>query len=60
MHFTNAVDTTKVIDELVSELKSLAEVIEEHGDYDPQFGVGAALDRAWAIIDKYKPQNIES
>lgn len=39
------------LEDLIAELRALAEEIERHGDYDPQFGIGAALDRAWKIID---------
>jgi len=39
------------IESLVAELRALIEECERHGDYDSQFGIGAALDRAWSIVD---------
>ena len=47
----DAIEAAEAIDKLVSELRILIEEVERHGDYDPQFGIGAALDRAWAIVD---------
>lgn len=38
------------IERLVSELRALIEEVERHDDYDSQFGIGAALDRAWAVV----------
>ena len=44
-------ECTLAIDKLTGELRLLIEEVERHGDYDSQFGIGAALDRAWAIVD---------
>lgn len=39
------------IEKLVTTLLKLTEEIENHGDFDSQFGVGEALDQAWLILD---------
>jgi hypothetical protein len=36
---------------LLRELRSLVEEVERAGDYDSQFGIGRALDRAWSVIE---------
>ena len=47
----DAVEAADAIDKLAGELRLLIKEVERHGDHDSQFGVGAALDRAWAIVE---------
>jgi hypothetical protein len=36
---------------LLRELQSLVDEVELAGDYNSQFGIGHALDRAWSVIE---------
>lgn len=47
----DAIEAAEAIDKLASEIRILIEEVERHGDYDSQFGIGAALDRSRALVD---------
>jgi hypothetical protein len=44
--------SSRAILTLLRELRSLVEEVERAGDYNSQFGIGHALDRAWSAIER--------